>query len=155
MDQTLTPSPSRLDHPRLDRMPRRRAGLDWTRASRRCLPVIFAALLAPTAVFAGPSASSSIVLTEGATYRARLKLSFFQCFASEERISRRFAKGGFSKVKVFMSKRELPADWPAQYRGSAGSCERYAEGVWSRPTMPRTPPSSVESWWMVPPRATP
>jgi len=149
MDQTLTPRPSRLDRNL------RRPGLGWRPAARRCLPVLFAALLAPTAVFAGSNAPAPVVLTEGATYRARLKLSFFQCFASEERILRRFAKGGFSKVKIFMSKRELPPDWPAQYRGAAGSCERYAEGVWSRPTVPRTPPSTVESWWLVPPRATP
>jgi hypothetical protein len=117
--------------------------------------MVFAVLLAPAAVLAGPRASAPVVLTEGATYRARLKLSFLQCFASEERILRRFAKGGFSKVKIFMSKRELPADWPAQYRKAAGSCERYAEGVWTRPSVPRTPPSTVESWWMVPPPAAP
>jgi len=145
MDQTLTPSPSRSF-----RAPTRLHGIGRARAARRCWPVFAALLLAPLLALAGPS--ESIVLTEGATYRARLKLSFFQCFASEERIQRRFAKGGFSQVKVFMSKRELPPDWPARYRSAAGSCERYAEGVWSRPTMPRTPPSSVEAWWVVPPR---
>ena len=131
----------------------RRHVMGRARTMRRSLPVFLALLLAPLLALAGPSESSAIVLTEGATYRARLKLSFFQCFASEERIRRRFAKGGFSQVKVFMSRRELPQDWPARYRSAAGSCERYAEGVWSRPTMPRTPPSSVESWWVVPPSA--
>jgi len=150
MDQRLTPSPSRPH-----RTLRRHSRVDWMRASRRCLPVIFAALLAPAAALAGQSGPAPVILTEGATYRARLKLSFFQCFASEERILRRFAKGGFSNVKIFMSKRELPADWPAQYRGAAGSCERYAEGVWIRPTVPRTPPSTVDAWWMVPPPAAP
>lgn len=147
MDQTLTPSPSRSLH-----APLRRHRIGRARAARRCLPVVVALLLAPLVALAGPR-EGVIVLTEGATYRARLKLSFFQCFASEERIRRRFAKGGFSQVKVFMSKRELPPDWPAAYRSAAGSCERYAEGVWSRPTMPRTPPSSVETWWVVPPRS--
>jgi hypothetical protein len=97
---------------------------------------------------AAPAAPAPIVLTQGATYRARLKLSFFQCLASRDRIERKLEGGGFAGVRVFTSARDLPADWPARFRSRAGSCERYAEGVWARPTTPRRRPSSIESWWV-------
>jgi hypothetical protein len=150
MDQTFSSSPRGSERAAL-----RRRSLGRSRASRRYVPVVIAALLAPAVALAAPSPPDTVVLSEGATYRARLKLSFFQCLASKERILRRFAKGGFSKVEIFMSKRELPADWPAQYRSAAGSCERYAEGVWTRPSVPRSRPSSVDAWWVVPPSITP
>jgi hypothetical protein len=103
------------------------------------------------AAAATPSPSpGAIVLTEGVSYRARLKLSFFQCLASRERIESKLGKGGFAKVRVFTSARELPADWPDRYRSKKGSCERYAEGIWARPTMPRNRPSSIEAWWSSP-----
>jgi len=91
---------------------------------------------------------SRILLTQGTTYRARLRLSFFQCLASRDRVRRKLQGSGFSDVQVFTSTRELPPDWPPQFRGRAGSCERYAEGIWSRPTMPRARPSSIEAWWV-------
>jgi hypothetical protein len=101
------------------------------------------------AAFAASSAGpEEIVLVEGATYRARLKLSFLQCLASRDRIGKRFGRGGFTSVRVFMSARELPRDWPVPFRAKAGGCERYAEGTWSRPSIPRKRPSSVESWWV-------
>ena len=56
--------------------------------------------------------------------------------------------GGFANVRVFMSSRHLPSDWPAQFRSKAGSCERYAEGIWNRPTTPRRRPSSIDAWWI-------
>lgn len=98
---------------------------------------------------------TSIVLTQGTTYRARLRLSFFQCLASKDRIRGKLQGSGFSDVRVFTSKGQLPADWPPQFRGRAGSCERYAEGIWSRPTMPRARPSSIEAWWVAPAPAAP
>jgi hypothetical protein len=97
----------------------------------------------------GPS-PAGIVLTQGVTYRARLRLSFFQCLASRARIEKKFGSGGFDQVRVFMSARDLPRDWPASYRRKSGSCERYAEGVWARPTMPRHRPSSIDAWWVAP-----
>jgi len=96
------------------------------------------------------ASGGSILLTQGTTYRARLRLSFFQCLASRDRIRRKLQGSGFAGVHVFTSSGELPADWPAQFRGRAGSCERFAEGVWSRPTMPRNRPSSIEAWWVAP-----
>lgn len=117
--------------------------------------VLPGALLTGLARAARESASESIQLREGATYRARLRPSFFQCLASEARIIRHFAAGGFTKVRVFMSPRELPSDWPAQYRAKAGSCARYAEGVWARPTTERRHPPSIESWWAVHDRPAP
>lgn len=96
-------------------------------------------------------ASAHVTLTEGAVYRARLSLSFFQCFASEERIAKKLSGAGFAGVRVFMSSRELPRDWPARYRSRAGGCERYAEGTWARPTTPRKRPSSIDAWWQVTP----
>lgn len=118
---------------------------------------VFRAVLATCAllVFEGEPAPAQaaapggrILLTQGATYRARLRLSFFQCLASRDRIRRKLQGSGFSEVQVFTASRELPADWPAQFRGRAGSCERYAEGIWSRPSTPRARPSSIEAWWV-------
>jgi hypothetical protein len=94
--------------------------------------------------------SPAIILTEGVSYRARLKLGFFQCLASRERIERKLGGGGFAKVRVFMSSGDLPADWPARYRSKRGSCERYAEGIWARPTMARKRPASIDAWWSAP-----
>lgn len=104
--------------------------------------------LCRNALAASGAESEDIVLIEGATYRARLKLSFLQCFASRDRIGRKLGRSGFSGVRVFMSARELPSDWPAPFRSKAGGCERYAEGTWSRPSTPRKRPSSIESWWV-------
>lgn len=95
------------------------------------------------------------MLIEGATYRARLKLSFFQCLASRDRIGKKLGRSGFGDVRVFMSARELPRDWPQPFRARAGGCERYAEGTWSRPTTPRRRPSSIESWWVARPAPGP
>jgi hypothetical protein len=100
---------------------------------------------------ASAAATKDIVLVEGATYRARLKLSFFQCLASRARIGRKFGRSGFTRVRVFMSARELPPDWPVPFRARAGGCERYAEGVWSRPSVPLERPSSIEAWWLARP----
>lgn len=124
----------------------------WCRPALRSVAVLTLSLL----LFGGASGTpaqaaapdASIVLTQGTTYRARLRLSFFQCLASRDRVRRKLQGSGFSDVRVFTSTRELPADWPAQFREGAGSCERYAEGVWSRPTMPRKRPSSIEAWWV-------
>jgi hypothetical protein len=93
-------------------------------------------------------AEAPITLAEGATYRARLSLGFFECLASRDRITKKLSGSGFSKVRVFMSARELPPDWPPRYRTKKGSCERFAEGIWSRPTTPRKRPSSIDAWWM-------
>jgi hypothetical protein len=93
------------------------------------------------------AATEDIVLMEGATYRARLKLSGFQCLASRDRIRKKFGRSGFTSVRVFMSARELPPDWPASFRAKAGGCERYAEGVWSQESTPLERPSCIESWW--------
>lgn len=100
---------------------------------------------------ASRAASEDIVLIEGATYRARLKLSFFQCLASRDRIGKKLGRTGFTSVRVFMSASELPRDWPVPFRSKAGGCERYAEGTWSRPSIPRKRPSSIESWWVARP----
>lgn len=100
------------------------------------------------------AAREEILLVEGARYRARLKLGFLECFASRDRIGKKLGRGGFGGVRVFMSARELPPDWPAPFRSRAGGCERYAEGVWSRATTPRQRPSSIESWWVVRPSPT-
>lgn len=133
------------------RCPARRASLPLGAALAVFLVTLWALTLLPGAAGAArEQASAGILLTEGATYRARLRPSFFQCLASEARIIRHFSAGGFTKVRVFMSPRELPADWPAQYRAKAGSCARYAEGVWARPTAERRRPSTIESWWAVP-----
>jgi hypothetical protein len=118
-------------------------------------PTTLAALvtIAP-AVLAGNETVGPI-LTEGATYRARLRLGFFQCLAPRDSIGKKLSGGGFANVRVFMSRRELPADWPAAFRSKAGSCERYAEGVWARPTTPRRKPSSIDAWWMASPPSVP
>jgi hypothetical protein len=117
------------------------------------LALVFAAVLVfpPCNAEAASAAADDIVLIEGATYRARLKLGFLQCLASRDRIGRKLGKSGFSGVRVFMSARELPPDWPPAFRSRAGGCERYAEGVWARPTLPRRRPSSIESWWVARP----
>jgi hypothetical protein len=117
------------------------------RVAVRARAVLVIALAGASIASAAPAASS-ITLVQGATYRARLRLSFFQCLASESTIRRKLAGSGFAETRVFMSARELPADWPAQFRRKAGSCERYAEGVWVKSTMPRDRPSSIESWWI-------
>lgn len=116
------------------------------------LLVLLAALACAPVAAAAPSArDENIVLIQGATYRARLKLSFLQCFASRGKIARKLGASGFSGVRVFMSARELPRDWPAALRSKAGACERHAEGVWARPTAPRERPSSIDSWWVARP----
>jgi hypothetical protein len=118
--------------------------------------VLLAGVIATTSsASAGSAGSQPIVLTQGETYRARLKLGFFQCLASRDRIERKLEGGGFAGVRVFTSARDLPADWPARFRSRAGSCERYAEGVWARPTTPRRRPSSIESWWVASTTAPP
>jgi len=100
---------------------------------------------------AADAGADDIILVEGATYRARLKLSFLQCFASRDRIGKKLGRTGFSSVRVFMSANELPGDWPAPFRSKAGGCERYAEGTWARPSIPRKRPSSIEAWWVARP----
>jgi hypothetical protein len=129
------------------------------RSCARLLLVLLAALLVLPlgnfAIAASGAAPDDIVLIQGATYRARLKLGFVQCLASRDRIGRKLGKGGFSGVRVYMSARELPLDWPAPFRSRAGGCERYAEGIWARPTIPRKRPSSIESWWVTRPAPPP
>lgn len=90
----------------------------------------------------------SVLLSRGATYRARLKLSFFQCFASRSKIVKKLEERGFSAVRLFMSKRELPDDWPSPFRRKAGSCERYAEATWTRGTRQQKRPSAIEKLWL-------
>lgn len=131
--------------------------------SSLCFWALFAAALsavlvlstATSAVAASAASSDDIVLIEGATYRARLRLSFLQCLASRDRIGKKLDHGGFSGVRIFMSARELPPDWPAPFRSRAGGCERYAEGVWARPSTPRKRPSSIEAWWIARPAPVP
>jgi hypothetical protein len=113
--------------------------------------VLMLASLGSLARAASDAPAPGIVLTEGATYRARLKLGFFQCLAHKDRIGKKLSGSGFTNVRVFMSRRELPADWPPSYRAKAGSCERYAEGVWGRPSAPRRRPSSIDTWWVASP----
>jgi len=124
----------------------------WRRSALRSAVLLTSSVLLLAGGDGAPARAAapggSIVLTQGTTYRARLRLSFFQCLASRDRIRRKLQGSGFSDVQVFTSTRDLPADWPAQFRARAGSCERYAEGVWSRPTMPRDRPSSIEAWWV-------
>jgi hypothetical protein len=122
---------------------RRRAAL---RSTVALLSVLLVGGVGLSALAAAPG--NSVLLTQGTAYRARLRLSFFQCLASRDRINRKLNGGGFRDVRVYMSERELPADWPARFRGRAGSCERYVEGIWSRPTVPRARPSSIEAWWV-------
>jgi hypothetical protein len=126
---------------------RRRRALESTIALLLTFPLLMFPLrsVAFAASSAGPA---EIVLIEGATYRARLKLSFLQCLASRDRIGKKLGRSGFSSVRVFMSARELPRDWPVPFRSKAGGCERYAEGTWSRPSIPGKRPSSIESWWV-------
>jgi hypothetical protein len=119
------------------------------------LVLTVALVLPPCNARAASAAAEDIVLVEGATYRARLKLGVLQCLASRDRIGRKLGKSGFDGVRVFMSARELPPDWPAAFRSRAGGCERYAEGVWARPTLPRKRPSSIESWWVARPAPLP
>jgi hypothetical protein len=119
--------------------------------SSAVLPLILVSLLSASLLSRSAradGAATDIVLTNGVTYRARLRLNFFQCLASEDRIARKFGDGGFAGVRVFMSSHELPSDWPQEFRSKAGSCERFAEGVWSKPTMPRRRPSSIDAWWV-------
>jgi hypothetical protein len=125
----------------------------------RLLLALWPATLAALVTFA-PAASAANdtavpVLAEGATYRARLRLGFFQCLAPRDSIGKKLSGSGFANVRVFMSRRELPADWPSAFRSKAGSCERYAEGVWKRPTTPRRKPSSIDAWWMASPASVP
>lgn len=115
--------------------------------------VLLIALASVSVARATPAPANSITLVQGVTYRARLRLSFFQCLASEGTIRRKLSGSGFAETRVFMSARELPADWPAEFRRKAGSCERYAEGVWAQSTMPRNRPASIESWWVKSPPA--
>jgi hypothetical protein len=131
----------------------------WGRSALRSVVALASCALLVTGGDGAPAQAaapgSSILLTQGTTYRARLRLSFFQCLASRDRIRRKLQGSGFSDVQVFTSTRELPANWPQQFRGRAGSCERYAEGIWSRPTTPKDRPSSIEAWWVAPAPASP
>jgi hypothetical protein len=110
--------------------------------------LVLTVLLLGGAVALAASPGSLVLLTQGTAYRARLRLNFLQCLASRDRIGRKLKGGGFGDVRIFMSSGELPGDWPAQFRGRAGSCERYVEGTWVRPTMPRPRPSAIEAWWV-------
>jgi hypothetical protein len=131
-------------------LPRRsRLLLALSATTLAALVTIAPATLAASETEPGP------VLTEGATYRARLRLGFFQCLAPRGSIGKKLSGSGFTNVRVFMSRQELPRDWPATFRSKAGSCERYAEGVWSRPTTPRRKPSSIDAWWLAAPPASP
>jgi hypothetical protein len=91
----------------------------------------------------------TVLLSRGATYRARLKLNFFQCFASRSKIVRKLQERGFGAVRLFMSARELPGDWPRPFRTQAGHCERYAEGTWTRDTRQQKRPSAIEKLWQL------
>lgn len=91
----------------------------------------------------------SVLLARGATYRARLKLNFFQCFASRSKIVKKLEERGFSAVRLFTSARELPRDWPPPFRRKAGHCERYAEATWTRDTRQQKRPSAIEKLWLL------
>jgi hypothetical protein len=91
----------------------------------------------------------TVLLSRGATYRARLKLNFFQCFASRSKIVRKLQERGFSAVRLFMSTRELPGDWPRAFRSKSGHCERYAEATWTRDTRQQKRPSAIEKVWLL------
>jgi hypothetical protein len=117
-----------------------------------CSAWLAISVVVPWGSFAEASSNGQtpISLERGATYRARLKLSFFQCLAGRDRIGKKLSGSGFENVRIFMSRRELPGDWPAPYRSKAGSCERYAEGVWAGPSAPRRRPGSIDAWWVTP-----
>lgn len=91
----------------------------------------------------------SVLLSRGATYRARLQLNFFQCFASRSKIIKKLRERGFTAVRLFMSARELPGDWPPPFRRKAGHCERYAEGTWTRDTRQQKRPPAIEKLWLL------
>ena len=91
----------------------------------------------------------TVLLSRGATYRARLKLNFFQCFASRSKIVKKLQGRGFSAVRLFMSALELPGDWPRAFRAKAGHCERYAEATWTRDTRQQKRPSAIEKLWLL------
>lgn len=91
----------------------------------------------------------TVLLSRGVTYRARLKLNFFQCFASRSKIVKKLQERGFGAVRLFMSARELPSDWPRPFRGKAGACERYAEATWTRNTRQQKRPSAIEKLWLL------
>ena len=91
----------------------------------------------------------TVLLSRGATYRARLKLNFLQCFASRSKIVEKLQERGFSAVRLFMSARELPGDWPSPFRRRAGHCERYAEATWTRDTRRQKRPSAIEKLWLL------
>jgi hypothetical protein len=132
------------------RLPRRQRSLRCFLTLSAWLAFATAESGAAHAAATSRSSSPPIVLTQGVTYRARLKLGFLQCLASRGRIERKLGGGGFANVRVFVSARDLPEDWPVGYRAKTGSCERYAEGVWARTTTPRKRPASIDAWWIAP-----
>jgi hypothetical protein len=122
--------------------------------SRHAWPQFFAALLllvaggrnarADASSSAAPTVSE-VRLIHGGRYRARLRLGFVDCLATRGEIRTVVGGRGFARVQVFMSARELPADWPLQYRSKVGHCERYIEGTWRGITTTRKCPPNIDA----------
>lgn len=55
----------------------------------------------------------------------------------------------YPAVRLFMSARELPGDWPDPFRRRAGSRERYAEAPWTRNTRQQKRPNAIEKLWLL------
>jgi len=92
-----------------------------------------------------------IKLQQGVVYRARLRLDdMIECMAPLSAVADAFRDLGFSDVRVWDDKDDLPADWPPTERQidtAWTSCGRWLEGTWALAPTEIQKPEQILSVW--------
>lgn len=86
-------------------------------------------------------------LEQGKLYQARLELSGFSTLATPSQIADRFSELGFSGVQVFTNKGQLPAGWPTQTTSGDTGNTRWAQGIFTRPSIVIPKPDLIVQVW--------
>lgn len=94
-------------------------------------------------------------LTQGDYYRARMLLVGRTAFpftnnVTEEVLGKSLAAMGFADVRVFMTLKDLPSDWPASTTVNAVEGTRWFQGMWQGPSMSLPRPLTIEAIWGTP-----
>lgn len=85
-------------------------------------------------------------------YRGRLQLMAslppFSSASDEETLGKALVAMGFADVRVFMTVKDLPADWPQSTMLNPAPGTRWFQGMWLGPSVKLPRPPNVESMWM-------
>lgn len=92
-------------------------------------------------------------LQQGQFYRARMlalgTAPPFSTVADEITIGQGLVTLGFADVRVFMTIKDLPGDWPASQivAPTAAATARWFQGVWQGPNVVLPRPLSIQAMW--------